>query len=159
MTDCPHTNRVDAFYDLATGEHETQWIVDHVRACPACAQRLRQLREISTAFTEFVPDGMPRQSQADLRATVRRAADRAPARFAWEMTGLAASLLVAATIWIATVPASADAGTPAWERAAITGGQSLVTPADSSQSQDTAFASQIVSDLSADSTAQPEPRQ
>lgn len=150
MTDCPYTDRIDAYHDQAMSLFEADWMAEHVRTCPACAQRLLQTRDISHAFDKFARDPMPADAKSRLQSAIQIAAQRGPARFAWEMTGIAATILVAASIWLATLPSSASASD--WERAAATGGRSITSI--NSDQQESHLASWMVTSLSpADSSS------
>ncbi|HZZ43512.1 MAG TPA: anti-sigma factor [Tepidisphaeraceae bacterium] len=146
-----HIDRIDAYHDAALNPSDMAWMKEHLRTCPPCADRLRQIEQISQLFADTAQDVMPFPAKSRLLSTVRAAVDRAPSRFAWEMTGIAASVLVAATIWLATVPSSAQAGAN-WERAAATGGRSLQITPSTTQPTETQFASWVVSDLSENQT-------
>jgi anti-sigma factor RsiW len=158
MSDCPYIHRIDAYHDGAMGRSEADRMADHVLTCPACAERLRQLHAIGDAIASFPSDPLPALAKARLRRAVADAVDRGPARFAWELTGLAASVLVAASIWLATLPATASAEADAggnWERAAATGGQSLTALSDArATTADARFANWVVSGLADDTASQ-----
>lgn len=154
MSDCPYIHRIDAYHDGAMGEHEADWTAEHLLTCPACAERLRQIRAIGDVITSSPSDPMPAMAKERLRQAVADAVDRGPTRFAWELTGLAASVLIAASIWLATLPATASAESGNWERAAATGGRSLTTVSDArATSADARFASWVVSGLADDKSA------
>lgn len=153
MSECSYIDRVDAYHDGTMGVLEADWTAGHILTCPACAERLRQVRAIGRTVASFPADPMPSAAKDRLRHAVAGALDRGPTRFAWELTGLAASVLVAASIWLATLPANAEAGAGTWERAAATGGQSLTLSDARATTADARFASWVVSDLADETTS------
>ena len=100
MSDCPYIHRVDAYHDDAMDRVEADRMVEHLLTCPACAERLRQIRAIGNVVASFPSGPMPAVAKERLHRAVADAVDRGPARFAWELTGLAASVLIAASIWL-----------------------------------------------------------
>jgi anti-sigma factor RsiW len=128
--DCEHRISLSAYHDGELDQaaaRETEW---HVKACPACAAELAEIRALSRAFGRFATDPMSREGVAQAHAAAEAAALRAPVlRVAGVLIALAASVLVVGSAWLmepvlpgyrTTPVAVVPAPTPDWERVAMT---------------------------------------
>jgi len=137
MTGCECESRLDAFHDGELGPADRAQVAGHVAKCPACAAVLQQMQRMSLLLGRGRGDVWADVS-ADEMARLHGAVDREIKRFRlqvdpsfWRtaalLSGLAASVLVVASAWLAETPPaqqatgpSAVALQPAWERVAMT---------------------------------------
>jgi anti-sigma factor RsiW len=148
MTDCPHISNVDAYADGALGADAARAMAAHVRGCPACGERLRQTQSFRAALAAFPPSRLSDAALGRLHDAVADAWQRRQVRWAWQLTGLAAAVLVAAATWFATLPPATPAPQPGWRQVAQTGGLSLQADDDAlADARDVTFASWVVQNL------------
>ena len=132
MSECQYNAMLSAYHDGELDADSTRLVSEHLTNCPACANELREIEEISRLFAD---EAVPRLSMIEL-ARLHQNLDRGEEsdllRTAGLLTALAASVLIVSAVWLAEFPTRHAAAVspavavvpaseiPAWERAAIT---------------------------------------
>ena len=160
MSDCNENIRLGAYHDGELTPDEAARVEAHVRDCPACAEELRALRQISGLFAAGAGLDVPELRPMKL-AQVHRAIDAEGniglLRLVRQLTGVAAAILVGGTVWlvstsgagpVAPAGVSADAVSVAdWEIPAMAPNAAAATE-NAAAGGDVQFAQFVVSDLS-----------
>jgi len=101
-------NRIVPYVDGRLKESERAQVEKHLAACPACRLRVNEFRAV-TGLLDELPQIEP-SAAFDARVRARVAAE--PVKQSWwawlevsPRVALAASMLIAATVWIASRPA------------------------------------------------------
>ena len=128
--ECEHRYRVSALHDGELSAESALQMEQHVRSCARCMAELVEIQNVSRSFEGFANDAL---SLSLLIQTHRAAAAFARERglsvlkIAGVLTGLAASLLMIASIWLWEVPPASPRtrpvivnAAPQWERIAMT---------------------------------------
>ncbi len=143
MESCSHISRISAYHDGELPDGRRAEVEAHLQHCPQCAAELAELQTMSAMLERMPRRQLDPLGLARLHQQVDSLTDRSLLRFVEMLSGLAAALLVAASVWLVQAPEAAAQPLPAWERAAVT----LQTePANGSQTMQAA--EWIVSDLS-----------
>ena len=116
---CPTEQTLSAYHDdqLAADAHAE--IARHAADCDPCARFLAELRNISGMFAASSPDGLSQVAWHRLHAKLDDVLERGLVRYAWEVSGIAAAILLAGSIWLTQLanPSSANAVVPPWVQA------------------------------------------
>lgn len=119
MTSCPSIEKIEAYYDdELTGEARLS-IERHLGECPECEAALTRLRAISSAFGAQEPK-LSQISRHRLHLKVDqllaegRTIERGLARIAWMLSGVAASVLLIGSAWLARAKDAPQAAPPPW---------------------------------------------
>ena len=140
MSECDQMHEASAYYDGELSPEERQHFEAHVAQCASCASELQALEQLSGLLRDAVPSTVPPETLAHLRRAARVAQVVPLAR---RLTALAASILVACSIWLwSTAGRGPTTGAVRWEVVAMT----LPESADVDEAQLTAR--WIVADLS-----------
>ena len=111
MKPCPCHDLIERYHDGELSGPCHQEAEAHLHACPACADQLRQLRQISTILksrplAEISPSELTRLHA--LQATVQRqVGEWAILRIGMPLSALAATLLVATSLLLLARPTTA----------------------------------------------------
>jgi hypothetical protein len=122
MDDCPYIARINAYHDGELIADERTVIQSHLAlGCAVCSKELKSLQRVSVQFREI--EGAPEiQSSfvSKLHRQVDSLTDRSILHFAELLTGVAAALLVTASMWAMRTPSASADPMRDWERAAVT---------------------------------------
>ena len=151
MSECDFIRRIDAYCDGELSPAEEARVDAHIVTCPACAARVREIRFLGDLIASAgnVP-GLSYTARGRLRLSAANGWERENVRWAWGISGIAAAVLIGASVWVATTPAatSTGGGAGSWERVAAAGGKTTTVAEDAfADAQDARTASWIVSDL------------
>jgi anti-sigma factor RsiW len=120
MDPCPQIPSISAYHDGELSAERQGHVEQHLLECARCSAELASLKRLSARVaadapvTTLSPDAMRR-----FHRHVDQMTDRSLLRFAELLTGLAAAVLVAATLW-AFRPVSVSAEpVPHWQQAAV----------------------------------------
>ena len=128
-------SRLMAYLDGELSVAARREVESHLATCPACTAELKSLRELSSSFASYPFEDIRPDELSRLHAAIRHvAADEVDDQSIWRigrtMGLIAASILVVAGTWLATLPAPSSpppqgspttvAQSPPWERAATT---------------------------------------
>jgi anti-sigma factor RsiW len=125
MMPCDFEHFLDAYHDGELPEPHRREIAQHAEQCPACAKALRDIDELSQAFASMRSIPRPALSAESLTQLHEHVdamtSDRSLLRFAEALSGIAAALLVAATLWMTQARSGATVDPEAsWQAEAIT---------------------------------------
>ena len=134
---CELEHFLTAYHDGELPERQRRELAEAVVLCPTCAKALREIDELSQAFASMRSIPRPTLS-ADSMVQLHEhvdamTSDRSLLRLAEALSGIAAVLLVAATIWMTQARSSATTEPEtSWQAEAIAL-QQQPQPADESQ--------------------------
>ncbi len=158
MTGCPSTQLLEAYYDGELPAGRAAEMAAHVESCVECARELRVLRDTSQLFVSAPRPTLSADVLARLHAELDSLYERSLFRFAELLSGVAAAVLIAATLWGVWIPsssisdASIETAAPnyaSWEAsAAALNGDSALPAAAHARAMHTETASWIVMGLS-----------
>ncbi len=128
---CPPT--LAAYHDGELSAADRAAVAAHVAACPGCESQLAGLRQSSAWIAAAAATvSLDRMGRERLHRRLRDAADGGLVRLGWEMSGVAAAVLLAGSVWLARSSAESPgpASVPPWVGATADGsGREAVTPA------------------------------
>jgi anti-sigma factor RsiW len=100
MDTCQYENRISAYYDGELNDADRNAFEQHLSACPACQTELQQHRLLS-AFMKLAPrKQLSQRARQDLYALAPAVGEGVYLRIAEWTTALAASVLIAASLWL-----------------------------------------------------------
>jgi anti-sigma factor RsiW len=122
MTDnCPADQKLSAYYDGETGGEitadERAVMSRHLAWCEACIRRMEELRQMSAFIASGAPAGLSQIAMRRLHNKLDEVMERGLVRWAWEVSGIAAAVLLVGSIWLAQLAEPANAATavvPPW---------------------------------------------
>jgi anti-sigma factor RsiW len=125
-------NLLSAFVDGELEVRVRDRVAAHIAECPRCQAQVQELRELSSAFTSFRSEGLKPIERARLHQEIEAGIDAPIWRLGGAVGLIAASILVIASTWLATLPAARSTpGNPTnsiiaavpsdWEQIARTG--------------------------------------
>jgi anti-sigma factor RsiW len=129
MENCPSEQNLSAYYDGELPADEQALLARHLAWCQACARRVEQLRLMSAFVASGAPDGLSQIAFRRLHSKLDEVMERGLVRWAWEVSGIAAAILLVGSIWLAQLaqplrePANAAVVVPPW-----VGAQASVDP-------------------------------
>lgn len=134
MTDCSYLDRLGTFYDGELDPLTAEEVENHVRTCALCRAELREIGNLSVRFDTMRGALPPEKLLARAHGAIDDGAGRPGSQLLWiagMLSGLAASVLVIGSAWLADAP-GLPAERPAprvvvlplqvsdWERVAMT---------------------------------------
>jgi len=119
MTNCPSSEKLEAYYDDELAGEARLAIERHLSECAQCEAALARLRAISSAFGAEEPklSQISRHRlhlKVDQLLTEGRTIERGLARIAWMLSGMAASVLLIGSAWLARAKDAPQAAPPPW---------------------------------------------
>lgn len=114
--DCPTPQQLSAFHDGELPSDVRAAIAGHLEFCDPCIGQLQSLRQMSGLFSAVAVDRLSQISWHRLHAKVDAMLERGLVRWAWEVSGIAAAILIAASVCLGQLsePSSATAAVPPW---------------------------------------------
>jgi anti-sigma factor RsiW len=109
--DHPDDQTLGAFYDgELDGEHRSL-IQTHLGSCEACARRVEQFRGMAVLIASAPPAALSQIALRRLHNKLDEVIERGLVRWAWEVSGVAAAILLVGSVWLARIaePATATA--------------------------------------------------
>lgn len=103
MAECEYGILVSAYFDGELDEARTREVEGHLSSCAACAAELESLRRMSNVLSGWSAPEMPGDVLARLHEAVAgeaAAAERGVLRLARVLSGVAAAVMVAGTLWL-----------------------------------------------------------
>jgi anti-sigma factor RsiW len=121
MADCEYQVKVQAYHDGELPPADRQSVEAHLRACPACARELEDLRRMSELFASArLPELSPAAFQR-LRRSKVVALEPALVRTSEFFAAAAAAILLVCAAWLWRASAPQDmAGMPSWQEVPVT---------------------------------------
>ncbi len=125
--DCALASRLGAFYDGELDAPAAARVQDHLRDCPACRAEVDGIRELSQLAGMIGNEGMSVAALRRVHHSIEREQPYSILRIASILSGLAASVLVVGTVWLADMPDAPPPrvrvverdNSPAWEGYAV----------------------------------------
>jgi anti-sigma factor RsiW len=117
MSPHPTEQTLSAYYDGELAVDVRADVARHVVDCSPCTLFLTELRNISGRIAGSSPDGLSQIAWARLHAKLDDVLERGLVRYAWEVSGVAAAILLIGSIWLTQLaePSSATAAAvPPW---------------------------------------------
>jgi anti-sigma factor RsiW len=119
MTDnnCLTDQKLSAFHDGEITADERAVLSRHLAWCEACIRRMEELRAISSLISSGTPGGLSQIAMRRLHNKLDEVMERGLVRWAWEVSGIAAAILLVGSIWLAQLAEPASAATavvPPW---------------------------------------------
>lgn len=127
---CPTEQQLSAYHDgeLAIGDRAemARHLAHHLAWCEACMRHLQQLRQMSGLVGSMSPDGLSQIAWHRLHAKLDEVMERGLVRWAWEVSAVAAAILLVSSVWLmrlsdsnssnpgTTAAAGATAVVPPW---------------------------------------------
>jgi anti-sigma factor RsiW len=145
METCSHSLQLSAYHDGELSPPQREQFERHLAGCPACADELEQFRRLSALLDAAPRPRLGDDSRRELYALAPQVEEAGFLRIAKWTTALAASVMLAASVWVMSHQPGAQAFTDvprAWEQDAIN------PPSDASA--EPRFAEFVVNGLSSD---------
>jgi anti-sigma factor RsiW len=105
MTDHPTEQKLSAYHDGEIAGDEREMLAGHLAWCQVCLRQLEQLKQMSALVASSAPDGISqialRRLHNKLDEVIDRGIERGLVRFAWEVSGVAAAILLVGSVWLA----------------------------------------------------------
>ena len=114
--DCPTEQKLSAYHDGELPGDERTAIARHLAWCEACARQLLQLGQMSAFITSSASGGISQIALKRLHNKLDEVMERGLVRWAWEVSGIAAAILLIGSVWLTQLkdPVTASAGVPPW---------------------------------------------
>jgi anti-sigma factor RsiW len=115
---CPNIPQISAYHDGELAGEQREQIERHLRDCPQCAAELDELRRLSQQLAEAAPrPALSLEAARRLHDHVEELTDRSVLHFAEILSGLAAAVMLAASLWTARPASVAAEPVAPWEQA------------------------------------------
>ena len=120
MDSCPQIPSISAYHDGELSVHRRVQVEQHLLECARCSSELASLKRLSARLAGEAPVAtLSSDALRRFHRHVEQMTDRSLLRFAEMLTGVAAAVLVAATLWaIRPIRATAEP-VPHWQQAAV----------------------------------------
>ncbi len=134
-TDHPTEQTLSAYHDGELAVETRAVVEQHLVDCEPCSLWLADFRKMSGLFAGSAPMGLSQIAWKRLHDKLDDVVERGLVRYAWEISGLAAAILLAGSIWLSQLadPSTTSAAVvPPWVNAAASGNsvvQETPTPA------------------------------
>jgi len=117
MTDnCPSEQKLSAYHDGELLAEDRERLARHLAWCQACVRRMEQLKQMSAFIASGSPVGLSQIALRRLHNKLDEVIERGLVRWAWEVSGIAAAILLIGSVWLARLaePVSASVSVPPW---------------------------------------------
>jgi anti-sigma factor RsiW len=113
---CPTEQQLSAYHDGQLSPAEQAAIAEHLSWCGACVVQMRQLGQMSKWMSALGSEGLSQIAWHRLHAKLDAVIERGLVRWAWEVSGIAAAILVVASVCMSQLsePGNATAAVPPW---------------------------------------------
>jgi len=145
MDTCSYSMQLSAYHDGELSPDDRDQLERHLSECPACAAELEQFRRLSAILDTAPRPQLSDKSRRELYALAPQVQDAGYLRIAKWVTAMAASVMLAASVWVMSHQPNTQAFSDvprAWEQDAIN------PPTDASA--EPRFAELVVNGLSSD---------
>lgn len=100
MDTCQYENELDAYHDGELSDQRRVTFEQHLAACPSCTSELAQMRRLTSLISAVPKRALPAAAREDLYALAPAVGEGVYLRIAEWTTALAASVLIAASVWL-----------------------------------------------------------
>jgi anti-sigma factor RsiW len=97
---CEFESRLSAYYDGELSLAEQAAVESHLSSCGDCREALASMRKTSALFAASQPAGLSQIARHRLHRNIDRQMERSLVRLSWAMSGIAAAIVVAGTLWL-----------------------------------------------------------
>ena len=108
MSECEHASRLSAYHDGELPAASAAQMEEHLRGCRACGVQLEQLRALSRMLREVKRPGLPQGALERLHRKLDLLPGAGMRRMAEAVAAVAASILVACCIGLATISGAGE---------------------------------------------------
>lgn len=154
METCPYSQQISAYHDGELAAEARVRLEQHLSsACPACTLELQQWRRLSSMILSAAAPALPDGVRRKLYQLAPVAREASFIRLAEWATALAASVLIAVSVWMVSSRQSASPvpGEPApWKTVAFGDSLATVTDSTSDSQADPQFVDYVVTSYAAD---------
>jgi anti-sigma factor RsiW len=120
--DHPTEQQLSAYHDGELAPADREALSAHLLLCKLCMDRIEQLKQISSIIASSTPVGMSQIALHRLHARIDEVMEpvweKGLIRWAWEVSGIAAAILLVGSIYLAMAGdssnASASVSVPPW---------------------------------------------
>lgn len=114
--DHPSDQQLSAYHDGELPADRRAIVAAHLNWCQLCLERIESLKQMSALFASSAPNGISQIALRRLHAKLDEVMERGLVRWAWEVSGIAAAILLASSIWLARAadPSASAATVPPW---------------------------------------------
>lgn len=148
MASCDWTTSLSAYHDGELSAVDSARIEEHLATCQECRRELGQYRRLSLMLGKADIPELSSASLANMKRRIDWEGNLVIYRLARRMTGVAAAVLLAGTVWMVTASSSGASAAPSpmndWEAAAVSPNTDTVQQ----NSSDVQLAEFIETDLS-----------
>jgi anti-sigma factor RsiW len=131
MDYCPTKQKLSAYHDGELTIDERAEMARHLAWCQACLSQIEQFKQMSAFIKSGTPGGLSQIALRRLHNKLDEVIERGLVRFAWEVSGIAAAILLIGSVWLArlneptsvSAPVSTAVAVPPW-----VGAQASVDP-------------------------------
>jgi anti-sigma factor RsiW len=117
----PTDQQLSAYHDGELPSDQRSALSAHLAWCQDCLKRIGQLTQMSSMFASSSPSGISQIALRRLHAKLDEVIERGLVRWAWEVSGIAAAILIVGSILLARMAdpstaraSSAGASVPPW---------------------------------------------
>ena len=97
---CETESRLSAYYDGELAPAERAVLGSHLLSCGDCRAALAAMRETSALFAGSQPQGLSQIARHRLHQNIDRQLERGLVRLSWALSGVAAAIVVAGSLWL-----------------------------------------------------------
>jgi anti-sigma factor RsiW len=111
----PTDQQLSAYHDGELSSDQQSLLSAHLSWCEACLKRIEQLTQMSSLLAGSSPTAISQMALHRLHAKLDGVIERGLIRWAWEVSGIAAAILIVGSIMLARMadPSSARSNTGA----------------------------------------------
>jgi anti-sigma factor RsiW len=113
MNDCPKEREIEAYHDGELPAEQIPALEAHLAQCNPCQLILQRMVVLSRLISESAGPQLSQIARARVYRRVEAALDRGLVRLAWTFSGMAASVLLAGSLWLASAKQT-PAAAPPW---------------------------------------------
>jgi anti-sigma factor RsiW len=100
MAPCPTGEELSAYHDRRIARERFDFIEQHVAECDPCALELSRLAALSRLFASAIRPNLSQIARHRLHGKIDQAMERGLIRFGWNISGIAASILLVSSAWL-----------------------------------------------------------
>jgi len=113
MAKCLYEQKIEAYHDGELDADGRAQVESHLAQCAACAAHLNQMQAMSQLLASREQPRLSQISRYRLQRRVDAVMEQGLLRFAWMMSGIAATVLLIGSAWLMRVDDTTQAAAPA----------------------------------------------
>jgi anti-sigma factor RsiW len=107
----PTDQQLSAYHDGELPSDQRSLLAAHLAWCEACLKRIDRLTQMSSLLSHSAPNGMSQIALRRLHAKLDEVIERGLIRWAWEVSGVAAAILIVGSVMLARMADPSNART------------------------------------------------